>query len=39
MVADKEARERRFFSRLARFTLWVAVLAALTTVGCEYFHP
>jgi len=39
MVADKAERERRFLSRLARFTLWVAVLAALTTVGCEYFRP
>ncbi len=39
MVAGKAERERRFFSRLARFTLWVAVLAALTTVGCQYFRP
>ena len=39
LVADKAAREKRFLARLARLSLWAAVLAALTTVGCEYFRP
>jgi hypothetical protein len=38
VVTSKAERERRFLSRLARLTLWAAVLAALTTVGCEYFR-
>jgi type II secretory pathway component PulM len=38
LYSAKAARERRFLAWLSRITLWAAVLAALTTVGCEYFR-
>jgi hypothetical protein len=38
LVAEKEARDRRWLAWLARLSLWAAALAALATLGCECFR-
>jgi hypothetical protein len=39
MLTERQARQRRLLARLARYTVWTALLAALTTLGCNYFVP
>lgn len=36
MLTEKQARRRRMMARVARITFWGAVLAGLTTLGCNY---
>ena len=38
LMSERAARHRRLLSWLGRLTVWVAALAALTTVGCQYFR-
>ena len=39
MVEEKRARRRKYVTVIARLTLWGSVVAALTTLGCNYFGP